>query len=155
MDLRSIHNVNISVCVKFNTVSLVTLALTQRMGTEPILRICTFLPLPLLYSKMQRQMLRLSVNGSLKHENWYTYGSFSSAWKYRFWTVLFLHTFCKSFHTIEVVFPTFNAISRFLDKSACTAGCMLTVSLTVLLLICVVAENRQVRWNLFCHELFF
>ena len=91
----------------------------------------------------------------LKDEHWYTYRSFSSAWKNGFWTVLFLHAFCKSLHTVEVVFPTFNAISRFLYKSACAAGRMLAVALTLLLLICIVTENREVRWNLLCRELIF
>ena len=50
---------------KFTTVSARTLALTQRLGTEPIL--CIFLPLLPFFSKTQTQTLKLSVNGPLPY----------------------------------------------------------------------------------------
>ena len=75
--------------------------------------------------------------------NGFAYGIFSSAWEYRFGAVFLLHTFCKSLHAAEIVFSTFDAISWFLNKSAGTTGSVLTVPLTVLYFICIVAENIQ------------
>ena len=57
-------NICMCICVKFNIVSMMMLMLMQRMGIEPI---CLLLPLLLLFSKMQRQTLMLSVNGPLSH----------------------------------------------------------------------------------------
>ena len=44
---------------------MVLLTLMQRMGVEPILCICVWLPLLLLFSKVQMQTLTLSVNWPL------------------------------------------------------------------------------------------
>ena len=48
----------------FNFASVETLILMQRMDTEPNLCICNLLPLLLLFSKTQTQMLTRSVHGS-------------------------------------------------------------------------------------------
>ena len=53
----------------FNIVSVGTLVLMQRMGIEPILCACVLLPLLLLFSKTQMQMLTLSVNGYITNQD--------------------------------------------------------------------------------------
>ncbi len=82
----------------------------------------------------------------------FTYWSFSSAGKYGFLAVLFLETFGESLHAAEVVFSTFDAVYGVVHESAGVAGCVLTISLTSLFLVCIVSEkitqeNAMQRWD--------